>query len=149
MPTTKSSTTLAGPLSQEEFNAHIKEMKRLADLKAEKEKLEQEKTNMFNQGTLNVQAQKWTEHEAKKVNMMEEYNHLISFRADKLPFTKISYVVNTNKETTMKITRGDNPLNLIVYPNFRLKTLGFSEWLEVHALASKKLENQTICFCRV
>ncbi|GJV24001.1 hypothetical protein Tco_1376696 [Tanacetum coccineum] len=38
----------------------------------------------------------------------------------------------------MKITRGDNPLNLIVHPNFRLKSLGFSEWLEVHALASKK-----------
>ncbi|GKC32186.1 hypothetical protein Tco_1039480 [Tanacetum coccineum] len=38
----------------------------------------------------------------------------------------------------MKITRGDNPLNLIVHPNFRLKTLGISEWLEVHALASKK-----------
>ncbi|GKB38243.1 putative reverse transcriptase domain-containing protein [Tanacetum coccineum] len=38
----------------------------------------------------------------------------------------------------MKITRGDNPLNLVVHPNFRLKTLGFSEWLEVHALTSKK-----------
>ncbi|GKB09253.1 hypothetical protein Tco_0837565 [Tanacetum coccineum] len=38
----------------------------------------------------------------------------------------------------MKITRGDNPLNLIVNPNFRLKQMGFSEWLEVHALASKK-----------
>ncbi|GKD19225.1 hypothetical protein Tco_1208383 [Tanacetum coccineum] len=38
----------------------------------------------------------------------------------------------------MKITRGDNPLNLVVYPNFRLKMLGFNEWLEVHALASKK-----------
>nr|GEV23402.1 uncharacterized mitochondrial protein AtMg00810-like [Tanacetum cinerariifolium] len=61
--------------------------------------------------------------EAKKVNMMEEYNHLISFRADPMPITKISYVVNTNKEATMKITRGDNPLNLIVHPNFRLRTL--------------------------
>ncbi|GJZ82557.1 hypothetical protein Tco_0647730 [Tanacetum coccineum] len=38
----------------------------------------------------------------------------------------------------MKITRGDNPLNLIVHPNFRLKSLGFSEWLEVHDLACKK-----------
>ncbi|GJU93846.1 hypothetical protein Tco_1318602 [Tanacetum coccineum] len=37
----------------------------------------------------------------------------------------------------MKITRGDNPLNLVVHPNFRLKTLGFSEWLEVYALAKK------------
>ncbi|GJW82355.1 hypothetical protein Tco_0146330 [Tanacetum coccineum] len=48
------------------------------------------------------------------------------------------YVLNPNKEATMKITRGDNPLNLIVHPNFRLRTMGFSEWLEVHALASKK-----------
>nr|GEV10923.1 hypothetical protein [Tanacetum cinerariifolium] len=93
---------------------------------------------MFNQATLKAQSKKWTEHEAKKVKIMEEYNHLISFRFDPLPITKISYVVNTNKEATMKITRGDNPLNLIVHPNFRLRTLGFSEWLEVHALASKK-----------
>ncbi|GKD02336.1 hypothetical protein Tco_1177310, partial [Tanacetum coccineum] len=48
------------------------------------------------------------------------------------------YVVNPNKEETKKITRGENPLNLVVHPNFRLKSLGFSEWLEVHALASKK-----------
>ncbi|GKA77563.1 hypothetical protein Tco_0784024, partial [Tanacetum coccineum] len=34
----------------------------------------------------------------------------------------------------MKITRGDNPLNLVVHPNFRLKTLGFSEWLEAKKL---------------
>nr|GEZ54310.1 hypothetical protein [Tanacetum cinerariifolium]GEZ59117.1 hypothetical protein [Tanacetum cinerariifolium] len=77
---------------------------------------------------------------AKKVKMMEEYNHLISFIADPLPITKIIYVVNTNKEATMKVTRGDNPLNLIVYPNFRLRTMGFSEWQEVHALVSKKNE---------
>ncbi|GJV33588.1 hypothetical protein Tco_1393988 [Tanacetum coccineum] len=61
-------------------------------------------------------------------------------KADKLPITKINYVVNPNKKATMKITRGDNPLNLIVYPNFRVKTLGFSEWLKVYKLASKKFE---------
>ncbi|GJZ52596.1 hypothetical protein Tco_0607111 [Tanacetum coccineum] len=64
--------------------------------------------------------------------MMEEYNHHISFRADPLPIIKISYVVNSKKEATMKITICDNPLNLIVHPNFRLKMLGFSEWMEVH-----------------
>ncbi|GJR59342.1 RNA-directed DNA polymerase, eukaryota, reverse transcriptase zinc-binding domain protein [Tanacetum coccineum] len=69
---------------------------------------------------------------------MEEFNHQIFFRADPLPITKISYVVNLNKVATMKITNGDNPLNLIIHPNFRLRTLGFSEWMEVHALASKK-----------
>ncbi|GJS40082.1 hypothetical protein Tco_0565125 [Tanacetum coccineum] len=66
--------------------------------------------------------------------MMEEYNHQISFRADKLPITKISYVVNSKKEATMKITRGDNPLNLIVHLNFILKQLGLSEWLEAKRL---------------
>ncbi|GJR50034.1 hypothetical protein Tco_1400555 [Tanacetum coccineum] len=57
--------------------------------------------------------QKMTEHEAKRQNMLDEYNHQISFKVDQLPITKISYVVNPNKEATMKITKGDNPLNLI------------------------------------
>ncbi|GJY54704.1 hypothetical protein Tco_0446368 [Tanacetum coccineum] len=93
---------------------------------------------MFNQATLKAQAKEWTEHEAKKAKILEEYNHQTSFRSDPLPIRKISYVVNSNKEVTMKITRGDNPLNLIVHPNFRLNSLGFSKWMEVHALASKK-----------
>ncbi|GJT11619.1 hypothetical protein Tco_0858661 [Tanacetum coccineum] len=46
--------------------------------------------------------------------------------------------MRSHQEATMKIIRGDNPLNLIVHPNFRLKSLGFSKWLEIHALASKK-----------
>nr|GEV05095.1 hypothetical protein [Tanacetum cinerariifolium] len=58
--------------------------------------------------------------------------------ADPPPIIKISYTVNSNKEATIKITIGDNLLNLIIHPYFRLKSLGFSEWLEVHALASKK-----------
>ncbi|GJX48581.1 hypothetical protein Tco_0273771 [Tanacetum coccineum] len=70
--------------------------------------------------------------------MMKEYNHQISFKADTLPIIKISYIINSRKEATMKITRGDNPLNLIIYSNFRLKQLGFSEWLKVHALSFKK-----------
>ncbi|GJT28515.1 hypothetical protein Tco_0908790 [Tanacetum coccineum] len=101
----------------------IKELKRISDLKAKKEKSEQELRKLLNLATLKAQAQKWTEHEAKKVKMMEEYNHQISFRADKLPITKISYVVNFIKEATIKITIGGNPLNLIVHPNFRLKQL--------------------------
>nr|GEW97858.1 hypothetical protein [Tanacetum cinerariifolium] len=93
---------------------------------------------LLNPATLKAQAEKWIEHEEKKDKMLEEYKHQISFRADTLPITKISYVVNSRKEATMKITQGDNPLNLGVHPNFRLKTLWFNEWLEVHALASKK-----------
>ncbi|GKA23786.1 hypothetical protein Tco_0709819 [Tanacetum coccineum] len=138
MPKLKSFITLEGTLSLEEYNNQIRELKRISDLKARQDKSEQEMRKMFNQATLKVQAKKWIEHEAKKAKIMEEYNHHISFRADPLPITKISYVVNPNKEATMKITRGDNPLNLIIHPNFRLKSLGFSEWLEIHALACKK-----------
>ncbi|GJW92216.1 hypothetical protein Tco_0169769 [Tanacetum coccineum] len=103
-----------GPLSQGKFDNQIKELKRTSDLKAEKEKSEQELRKLLNLATLKAQAQKWTKREAKKAKMMEEYNHQISYRADRLPITKISYVVNSRKEATMKITR------------------------EVYALASKK-----------
>ncbi|GJS49301.1 hypothetical protein Tco_0599422 [Tanacetum coccineum] len=96
MPKLKSFITSEGTLSQEEFNNKIKELKRISDLKAQKDKSEQE---------------------LRKI-------------ADPLPITNISYTVNSNKEATMKIIRGDNPLNLIIHPNFRLKLLGFSEWLE-------------------
>nr|GEU36974.1 hypothetical protein [Tanacetum cinerariifolium] len=86
MPKIKSFITLEGTLSQEEYINRIKEIKRLSDLKAEKEKSKQELRKMFNQATLKAQAHKWTEHEAKKAKMMEEYNHQIS------SITKINYV---------------------------------------------------------
>nr|GEU74514.1 hypothetical protein [Tanacetum cinerariifolium] len=54
-------------------------------------------------------------------------------KGKELPF----YAVNSNKEATMKIIKGDNPLNLIVHPNFRLKSMGFSECLEVMDQAKK------------
>ncbi|GKA38037.1 hypothetical protein Tco_0724602 [Tanacetum coccineum] len=37
----------------------------------------------------------------------------------------------------MRIPRSNDPLNVSVHDKFRLKTLGFSEWLEGHSLASK------------
>ncbi|GKA36690.1 hypothetical protein Tco_0723255 [Tanacetum coccineum] len=118
--------------------AQQKEMKRLANLKAKKEKSKKLLKKILNPATIRAQTQKMAEHEAKRQKKLDEFNRQISFRADQLLIIKISYVVNSNKEATMKITRGDNPLNLIVCPNFRLKMLGFSEWLRVHALASKK-----------
>ncbi|GJV01623.1 hypothetical protein Tco_1335192 [Tanacetum coccineum] len=130
MPKLKPFITLEGTLNQEEFNNQIKELKRISDLKAQKDKSEQEPRKMFNQATVKAQSKKWTEHEAKKAKILEEYNYQISFRADPQPIIKISYTVNSNKEETMKIIKGDNPLNLIVHPNFRLRSLGFSEWLE-------------------
>nr|GEX79201.1 hypothetical protein [Tanacetum cinerariifolium] len=94
MPKLKSFITLEGTLSQEELNNQIKELKRISNMKAQKDKSEQELRKMFNQATLKAQAKKWTKHEAKKAKI------------------------------------DDNPLNLIIHPNFRLKSLGFSEWLE-------------------
>ncbi|GJR97020.1 hypothetical protein Tco_0269194 [Tanacetum coccineum] len=91
----------------------------------------------MNLATIRAQAQKMAEYEAKRKKMLDEYNHQISHRVDQLPITKISYRVNSSKEASMRIIRGNDLLNLIVYDKFRLKTLGLSEWLEVHAMASK------------
>ncbi|GKG62540.1 hypothetical protein Tco_0634313, partial [Tanacetum coccineum] len=57
---------------------------------------------------------------------------------DPLPITKISYRINNStKEASMRIIRNNQPLNLTVYDRFVLKMLGFSEWLELHDLASR------------
>nr|GEZ08338.1 hypothetical protein [Tanacetum cinerariifolium] len=101
---------IEGTLSQEELNNQIKKLKRISDLKAQKGKSKQELRNLFNQATLKARAKKWTKHEAKKAKILEEYNHQISFRLDPLLFIKVSYTVNSNKEATMKIIRGDNPM---------------------------------------
>ncbi|GJV68679.1 hypothetical protein Tco_1484188 [Tanacetum coccineum] len=130
----KSFITPEGPLSQKKIIAQQMEMKRLADLKAKKAKSEKLLKKILNPSTIRAQTQKMAKHEAKRQKMLDEYNYQISFRANQLPITKINYVVNPNKEATMNITRGDNPLNLVVHPNFRLKTLGFCEWLEAKKL---------------
>nr|GFA08904.1 hypothetical protein [Tanacetum cinerariifolium] len=100
---------------------------KLADLKAEKEKYEKSLQKIMDRAIIRAQAQKMVEYEAKRKKMLDEYNHQISYRADQLPITKINYRVNSSKEATMGITRGNDPLNLTVYDKFRLKTLGFSE----------------------
>ncbi|GJU79104.1 hypothetical protein Tco_1276174 [Tanacetum coccineum] len=64
--------------------------------------------------------------EAKRVKMMDEYNHCINFRDNLLPITKFSYRVNNvSKEATIRITRNNQPLNLKIYDRFLLKMLGF------------------------
>ncbi|GJS45138.1 hypothetical protein Tco_0595259 [Tanacetum coccineum] len=84
--------------------------------------------------TIMAQTQKMAEHDAKRKNMFDEYNHQITHRADLLPITKISYRVNSSKEATMRITIVNDPLNITVHDRFRLKYLGFCEWLETRAL---------------
>ncbi|GJX37573.1 hypothetical protein Tco_0250876 [Tanacetum coccineum] len=96
-------------MTNKDIMAQLKEMKRLADLKAEKEKSEKSLHKILNPATIRVQAQKMVEYEAKRKKMFDEYNHQITHR-------------------------GNDPLNLTVYERFILKTLGFSEWLEAKAL---------------
>nr|GEV05574.1 retrovirus-related Pol polyprotein from transposon TNT 1-94 [Tanacetum cinerariifolium] len=79
-----------------------------------------------------------TKHEEKKAKLVNEYYKCIQGRTNPLPITKISYIINSRKEPTIRIARGNDPLNLTVYLNFRLRMPGFSEWIKVHALASKK-----------
>ncbi|GJR31241.1 hypothetical protein Tco_0629240 [Tanacetum coccineum] len=57
-PKLKPFTTPEGPLSQEEFDKQIKELKRTSDLKAEKERSKQELRKLLNPATLKAQAQK-------------------------------------------------------------------------------------------
>ncbi|GJR19284.1 hypothetical protein Tco_0967811 [Tanacetum coccineum] len=107
-------------------------------LKTEKEKSEKTLKKVMTLAEIRAQAQRLAEYEAKRAKMLKEYNHCITHRADPSPISKIIYRINnTSKEATKRITRNNDPLNLIVYDNFRLKMLGFSEWVKVHALASK------------
>ncbi|GJU64091.1 putative reverse transcriptase domain-containing protein [Tanacetum coccineum] len=137
MPNFMPFSTPDGQMTNDDVMAQLKEIKRLADLKAEKEKFEKSLKKILNPATIKAQAQKMAEYNAKRKLMFDEYNHQLTHRADQLPITKISYRVNSSKEATIRITRGNDPLNLTIYERFKLKTLGFSEWLEVHALASK------------
>ncbi|GJV73976.1 hypothetical protein Tco_1493971 [Tanacetum coccineum] len=69
--------------------------------------------------------------------MLDDYMGIFT-RSNDLPITKISYTIDVQKILTMRIIRDHDPLNLTVLNNFRLKMLGFSEWIEVHTLASKQ-----------
>ncbi|GJZ78671.1 hypothetical protein Tco_0643508 [Tanacetum coccineum] len=117
----------------------VKEMKRLADLKAEKEKSEKSLHDILNPAIIRAQAQKMAEYEGKRKKMLDEYNHQISHRVDQLPITKISYRVNSSKEASMRIIRGNDPLNLTVYEKFRLKTPSLKAKFEWILTQAKKL----------
>ncbi|GJW44320.1 hypothetical protein Tco_0073119 [Tanacetum coccineum] len=116
IPNLKSFILLEGTLSQEKFMAQLKEMKRLADLKEQEKKSEEELKKLLNLANLKAQDLKWEEHEEKKAKMLKEFNKCISERTNPLPITKISYDVNSSKTATMRITSDKDPLNLKVYP---------------------------------
>nr|GEY42497.1 hypothetical protein [Tanacetum cinerariifolium] len=101
-----------GTMSQEEFTKQIIEMKRLHDLKEQEKKSEKELKKLRNPETFKAQALKWEEHEEKKSKMLNEFITCISKRTSPFPITKISYVINSRKEPTMRITRDNDHLNL-------------------------------------
>ncbi|GJW02183.1 hypothetical protein Tco_1561039, partial [Tanacetum coccineum] len=52
---------------------------------------------------------------------------------------QVKDVVNSSNEATMRITRGNDPLNVTIHDKSRLKTLGFSKWLECVLSQAKAL----------
>ncbi|GJT08726.1 hypothetical protein Tco_0843188 [Tanacetum coccineum] len=72
--------------------------------------------------------------------MMEEYNHQISFRADTLPIIKISYVVNSRKEATMKITRESKAKTLWVINHQEDRTSPPSELATLITIEERKIK---------
>ncbi|GKB09286.1 retrovirus-related pol polyprotein from transposon TNT 1-94 [Tanacetum coccineum] len=84
-----------GKITLEDAKAQIEEIKRLANLKAEKEKSEKTLKRVVTAQVLKAQAAELAAYEAKRVKMLEEYNHCINFRDDPLPITKFSYRVAT------------------------------------------------------
>ncbi|GJR10359.1 DNA-directed DNA polymerase [Tanacetum coccineum] len=109
-------------------------LKRLADQKAAKEKTKKSLQK------IKIEAQKaqLAEYEAKRAKMLADYNHHIHFRAYLGRITKINYKIDkVSRDATMRIERDNQSLSLTVMEKFGLKQLGFMEWIEVHALASK------------
>nr|GEU87605.1 reverse transcriptase domain-containing protein [Tanacetum cinerariifolium] len=63
-----------GQLTNEDVMAQVKLMKRLANLKAEKEKSEKSLQKITNPVTIKARAQKMAEYEATRKKMLDEYN---------------------------------------------------------------------------
>ncbi|GJT67593.1 Ent-copalyl diphosphate synthase, chloroplastic-like protein [Tanacetum coccineum] len=84
-----------GNITLEDAKAQMEEIKRLADLKAEKAKSKKTLKRVVTAQELKARAAELAAYEAKKVKMLEEYNHCINFRDDPLPITKFNYRVAT------------------------------------------------------
>nr|GEV93947.1 hypothetical protein [Tanacetum cinerariifolium] len=83
-------------LTNENIMAQVKEMNRLADLKAEKEISDESFRKMLNPAIVRAQTQKMAEYEAKRAKMLKEYNDCINQRANELAIMKISYRISSS-----------------------------------------------------
>nr|GEV62161.1 uncharacterized mitochondrial protein AtMg00810-like [Tanacetum cinerariifolium] len=90
------------------------------------------------EGQMTIEEAKAQMQEIQRLALLKAEKKKSKKRADPLPIIKISYKINNStKEASMRIKRNNQPLSLTVYDKFVLKMLGFIEWIEVHALASK------------
>ncbi|GJW45325.1 hypothetical protein Tco_0074124 [Tanacetum coccineum] len=93
-----------GPLTLEEAKLQMQGIKRLAGLKAKKEKSKKMIQKALSPDEIQAQADELAAYNAKRAKMLEEYKRCIFFRADPLPITKISYMINNStKEASMRI----------------------------------------------
>ncbi|GJU89190.1 hypothetical protein Tco_1301613 [Tanacetum coccineum] len=109
------------PMIIEGARLQLQETKRLADLKAAKEKSENLKRLTLEQ--LKAQEQELAEIESQRARhlnkMRDEYLKCINFKVDPLPITKFLYRVNkSTKIASMRITRNNQPLS---YRNIKKK----------------------------
>ncbi|GJU78869.1 hypothetical protein Tco_1275939 [Tanacetum coccineum] len=86
--------------------------KRFADLKAAKDK-SKEQLRRLTPTQRKAQEQRLTKIESQRVN-------------------------KSTKIATMNITINNQPMNYKIFEDFRFKMLGFTKWLELHKLASRK-----------
>nr|GFA90191.1 hypothetical protein [Tanacetum cinerariifolium] len=81
-----------GPLTLEESKLKIEEIKRLADLKAVKDKSEKKLKRVLTPQELKAQEEELAAYEAKRAERIEENNHCITFGDYPLHITKLSYM---------------------------------------------------------
>ncbi|GKF19681.1 hypothetical protein Tco_0068319, partial [Tanacetum coccineum] len=70
-------TASEGPLTLEEAKFQMQEIKRLAELKAEKEKSEKKLKKVLTPKHRKAHEKELATYEAKRANMLEEYNHWV------------------------------------------------------------------------
>nr|GEW91360.1 hypothetical protein [Tanacetum cinerariifolium] len=135
-------TAEEGPMTHEEAHLQFQEAKRLADLKATKDK-SKEKLRRLTPAWLKAQEKVLTVIENERIKHLDrtrgEYLHRISFKNDQSPITKFNCKVSkTMKIATMRITRNNQPLNYKFFDDIKLKMLEFIKCLGLHNLASKR-----------
>nr|GEW32896.1 putative reverse transcriptase domain-containing protein [Tanacetum cinerariifolium] len=128
-----------GPMTLKRANIQMQEVKRLADLKAKKDKTKKNLRKVMTPKQLRAQGEELDAIEAKRFKMMDEYNYCMNFRADPLLITNFSYrIIKSIKISSIRAIRNKQPLKYKIFDNFKLKELVFNEWVELHDLTFKK-----------